>query len=383
MKKEVESHKDEIAQKNAQVEKLQIQVAKLSSLEKETEQLNTLVTNQSLEIQNLQEQLSDSVRENKSLSVVVEKLKVDYDAARIAKEEYSDKIFILSKKLSELEEEAREKEIEKENQPPDPAFVEEFAHIKLKLNENTAALRKEKFENKKLVEELSMLRDRFHNESQQDRLPIKQNELRSRTETLDLLHEEINSLKLQLQQEMSNSQRAENYAIDIQKKLNRLLATRGINSWTDYEKKFRESQRRVLELEGKFEEFISADESFSEASRSISKSDSFGRISFSMTSNLDFAQIYQDITKTLRTTREELTTSKSEILRLKSLLRESEDELYSAKTANFKTSISDYEDKLAQLTVRHDTLRTKNSDLALNLELYKRRSEEYYDKLAC
>ncbi|KAG2734330.1 hypothetical protein G9P44_002336 [Scheffersomyces stipitis] len=381
LKKEVESHKDEIAQKNAQVEKLQIQVAKLSSLEKETEQLNTLVTNQSLEIQNLQEQLSDSVRENKSLSVVVEKLKVDYDAARIAKEEYSDKIFILSKKLSELEEEAREKEIEKENQPPDPAFVEEFAHIKLKLNENTAALRKEKFENKKLVEELSMLRDRFHNESQQDRSPIKQNELRSRTETLDSLHEEINSLKLQLQQEMSNSQRAENYAIDIQKKLNRLSATRGINSWTDYEKKFRESQRRVSELEGKFEEFISADESFSEASRSISKSDSFGRISFSMTSNSDFAQIYQDITKTLRTTREELTTSKSEILRLKSLLRESEDELYSAKTANFKTSISDYEDKLAQLTVRHDTLRTKNSDLASNLELYKRRSEEYYDKL--
>ena len=56
------------------------------------------------------------------------------------------------------------------------------------------------------------------------------------TNTVDSFNKEIENLKFQLQQEQGNFQRAENYAIELQKKLNKLLTTRGLNTNTDYEK---------------------------------------------------------------------------------------------------------------------------------------------------
>ena len=57
----------------------------------------------------------------------------------------------------------------------------------------------------------------------------------------------------------------------------------------------------------------------------------------------DYIQIYQDITKTLKSTQRRVEWIKTEILRLKALLRESEDELYQVKQENYKTSVHDYE----------------------------------------
>ena len=66
---------------------------------------------------------------------------------------------------------------------------------------------------------------------------------------------------------------------------------------------------------------------------------------------------------------------------MKALLRESEDELYQVKQENYKTSVHDYEQDLAQLKVKHETLLSRNKDINESLEIYKKRSDEYYKKL--
>ena len=95
------------------------------------------------------------------------------------------------------------------------------------------------------------------------------------------MNQEVENLKFQVRQEVANFQRAENYAIELQKKLNKLMATRGINSATDYEKKYKESQDRIHKLESKIEGLITADDSFNDSMTSNSsrhsliRSDSF------------------------------------------------------------------------------------------------------------
>jgi myosin protein heavy chain len=66
---------------------------------------------------------------------------------------------------------------------------------------------------------------------------------------------------------------------------------------------------------------------------------------------------------------------------LKALLRESEDELYQVKQENYKTSVIDYEQDLAQLKVKHETLLSRNKDISESLEVYRKRADEYYNKL--
>ncbi|KAK6205451.1 P-loop containing nucleoside triphosphate hydrolase protein [Scheffersomyces amazonensis] len=339
---------------------------------------NAVNENEVNELKSQIKQLKSQVESNEELRQSMTKLRLDYEGAKSAKAEYADKINTLNKKIIQLENELIDRENEKENQPPDPSFVEEFANMKIKLNEQSAALRKEKFENKKLSEELMMVKERIN--STPNRRSVAMGERININGNSEVLIEEINSLKIQLQQEQANAQRAESYAIELQKKYNKLESTRGLNSYNDYEKKFKESQERIGELEARFEEAF-GETTTDGSQRSITKSESYGRISLLKGSNQDFAQIYQDITKTLKATREELASSKTEILRLKSLLRESEEELYQVKTQTFKASITEYEDQLAQLKVKHDTISSKNNDLQTNLELYKKRSDESFTKL--
>ncbi|KAK6458816.1 P-loop containing nucleoside triphosphate hydrolase protein [Scheffersomyces xylosifermentans] len=385
--REVKISEAAVAKSQMELTRLQSKLSDLQQLEATTQELTAKVKEQSQEIQSLSASLSESQAEKKSISESLQKLRVDLETAQIAKRDYSERIAVLTKKVEELEYHERERDVNKENSPPDPAFLEDFAHIKLKLNEQSAALRREKFENKKLTEELALMRSRSQAGS-----PIKFDRSQNRKsvalgDSFDSLSgssvftEEINSLKIQLQQEQSNSQRAESYAIDLQKKLNKIQAMRGINSYNDYESKYKESQARVLALERKIEGLLTDDDNLDYTPRPLSRSESLSKVNFLKGSNQEFAQIYQDVTRTLKSTREELTSSKSEILRLKSLLRESEEELYDAKTQNFKTSISDYENQLAKVTVKYDAISLKNSELLKNLELYKKRSEEYFDKL--
>lgn len=337
-----------------------------------------------MELQLLESKTHSKLKEQE-LKAALDKISAhDLKVAELNKEiaTYTRQLEDMSNEVTHLKLSTRDqKEQEKENYPPDPSFVEDFANIKLKLNEQNAALRKEKFENKKMHEELTLLKERAASNGTSFR--SSENNRRSiNLTTPSILNAEVDNLRKKLQIEEANAQRAENYAIELQKKLNKVQATRGVNSFTDYEKKYRESQARITELENRFEDFFLND---STASKSLLHSESFSRNSIIQKTlagaNNDFVVIYQDISRTLRTTRDELGAAKSEILRLKSLLRESEDELYDAKRQTFRTSISDYEEELALAKVKYDAISSKNADLTQSLELFKKRAEEYYGKL--
>ena len=67
----------------------------------------------------------------------------------------------MTSQINQINQDIKQKELEKENQPPDPQIMEEYTHMKIKLNEQSATLRKEKFENKKLTEELQLIKERI------------------------------------------------------------------------------------------------------------------------------------------------------------------------------------------------------------------------------
>lgn len=344
------------------------------------------------ECDNLKKLKDENANEILTLQDIVENLKAvksENDALKSSKEDYSREVKALTDKVNSLEPLAKMPDslYDKENQPP-VSIVEEYASMKLRLNEHTAALRREKFENKKLSEEIALLKSRVENDFHLSRsrsvLPTKRSA--SNGSNRAYTKEEFESLKFKLEQEELNAQRAESYAVDLQKKLNKLQSSRGINQFHDYEKKYNEAQNRISELEGRFSEMLNStsliEPSVPVPMTASSRSDSFRRSSIILSgSNQEFALIYQDITRALKSTRSELGDSKSEILRLKSLLRESEDELYDIKHNHFKTSLLNYEDELAQLKVKNETLTSRNEDLVGSLAIYKKRSEDYFSKL--
>lgn len=426
LKGKVEKKSQEIDQYKSEIKNLKTELAssnsKITQLDKSTKELAVLKSKESKyieEMESTKQQLSKKIEEYSSIETDYNRLQIELKQMKQTNTEYGTRIAELNSQLSQVTEEAKSKEIEKENQPPNPQFMEEFTHMKLKVNEQTASLRKEKFENKKLLEELQMLKERIMNGSltSMDLTPKRRSlaigDKSMITNTVDSFNKEIENLKFQLQQEQGNFQRAENYAIELQKKLNKLLTTRGLNTNTDYEKKFYESQKRITQLESKIGKLLAnsggdyddtdidgndddwelrssngvggggggGGSTSSSARNSLVKSESITAFHNMRGVSQDYIQIYQDITKTLKSTREELNASKTEILRLKALLRESEDELYQVKQANYKASVHDYEQDLAQLKVKHETLLSRNKDINESLEIYKKRSDEYYKKL--
>lgn len=371
------------------VENITLKLELTKSLESELsneKQRNLEVLEQLKEAKN---KLSDQIKDNGSLSKQIESMKHETQYLNRAKSDYLDQIVKLKEDIRSLQ----DKLLDKENMPPpssrmDPNTMEEFANIKLKLNESNATVRREKFENQKLTQEVNLLRKKVDDTFES---PLKRSEFRRSLAYGDDLKlsqmndsrysQEIKALKARLQQEESNVLRAENYAIELQKKLNKLQMSRGLDTNNEYEAKYKVAQNQIADLEKKLGDALSGDVDLSDSHvEPISRSTSFGTIN-SKTNTGDFAKIYKDITKTLKTTREELNVSKSEILRLKSLLRDSEDELYEWKKSSVKTSISDYERELARLSVNNETLTKKQEELGNSLTKYKNRSEEYFAKL--
>lgn len=352
------------------------------------------------ELENAKDELARQHQKARTHADSLESMRHESQYLLRAKADYSDEIVRLKEKIKLLNSKLQDKE----NLPPsngksiDPSLADEFAQVKLKLNESNAMIRKEKFENQKLNEEVKALREKVNDTFES---PLKRSELRrsmamgedlklgfsNSSRTID----EIKNLRMRLQQEEANVTRAENYAIELQKKLNKLQMSRGINNASDVETKYKESQRRIVELEKQVGQAMlmsnnsnhsshSSPLMHSETSPSLTPSSSIGTIS-SLTNSGDFAKIYKDIVGTLRTTRDELSKSKSEILRLKSLLRESEDELYEVKRSGVRTAILDYELDIAKLNVQNNSLNKRHEELQQSLLKYKSRSEEYYDKL--
>lgn len=356
---------------------------KIEELEALKTELQVKVGQENLHLEKveiLKNKVAEMSVENKDIHESFNSLKAKYDIATNAKNEFSEKIVTLSRKIEELEKSSKVNG--KENIPPDTSFRNDYASMKLKLNEQSAFLRKEKLENKKLAEELQLLKSRGSTqksleEHQHNRRSIALGEDISNNFSYHGINEEIESLKIQLEQEQANSHRAEKYAIDLQKQLNRLKSSKGNDAQPEFEKKLRESESRANELERKLEDIFSGDATPGK----LSKSESYTRGLPIFGSNQDFIKIYQDINGTLKITRQELATAKSEILRLKSLLRDSEDELYDVKRSSFKSSMSNYENEISKLKLKYDSLMSRNSDLMENLEIYRERSDKYYKQL--
>lgn len=376
----------------------QDQIVELTKKLEETKTTESLLTEhqktsreQLKELQMTKDKLAHQSREYKLLYDAFENLKHESSYLTDAKAENLEQIVSLKEKVEELE----SKLADKENLPPptskmDSKIMEEYSNLKLRLNEASAAVRKERFENHKLSEEVNMLRQKVNDSFES---PLKRSELRrSLAYGEDLkfsqfadskIAEEVKTLRARLQLEESNVSRAENYAIELQKKLNRLQTMRGINSTSDYEAKFKESQQRVFELEKRLENAMDGgflDEQPSPASENLSRSSSLGMVNLTNGSG-DFAKIYRDMSGTLKSTREELNKSKTEILRLKSLLRESEDELYELKRLNVKLSVKDYEGEIARFKVSNETLKKRLEEVEQTSLNFRNRSEEYYEKL--
>lgn len=379
------------------INSLEDQIKDLKTLQDELDAQKKRNSKLLAEVENGKDELARQIQRARSHTESFESMKNESQHLLRIKEDYSDQIV----RLKEMVKELNSKLQDKENVPPptsksiDPSLAEEFAKIKSKLNESNAIIRSKKFENQKLNEEVKALREKVNDAFES---PLKKSELRRSMamgeETKLALSngsrtlEELKTLRVRLQQEEANATRAENYAIELQKKLNRLQMTRGLNSSTDLEEKYKESQKRIVELEKQVGQamLISTGSSHSsptlqsEASPSLTPSSSFGAIS-GIANNADFSKIYKDIVGTLRTTRSELSKSKTEILRLKSLLRESEDELYEVKRTGVKTAVLDYEQEVAKLKVQNASLNKRHDELQQSLLKYKSRSEEYFDKL--
>lgn len=390
LEKSLKSRDSEVARLKSSLADLKSELESKQDEEKRLIRRQDLLASAAEDNRTLKKRLQSSADENQSLKLQVHKLTIDAETSRKSTSNYSDEVIKLRKQVSELEQAQRDAEISKENQPPDAAFVDEFANMKLKLNELTAALRKEKFENRRLEEEVKLLKERLDSgmpsprkDSYLNRRSLASGEspLKSTSSWPDN-QKEVESLKIQLEQAEGNYQKAEHYAIDLQKKLNRLQSMRSTDNAVDYEKKFKESQHRIQELEKIAESWISENGHDGDG---MSRSESFGGSGFMnktlASSNGDFVRVYRDITRTLKSTREELTASKSEILRLKALLKESEDELYDSKRLTLKSSVGHFEDEIAQLRVRYENVLSKNADLSRSVDLFKRRSEEYFQKL--
>ncbi|GEQ66935.1 hypothetical protein JCM33374_g598 [Metschnikowia sp. JCM 33374] len=385
LKVEIQS-KDSLEQKLVDLtQKLKVHEGLEETLSDEKQKNTELLS----ELNSTKESLTQQIERHESSLAGYEKMKNEVFYLTRTNAEYSDQINSLREQVEALESKVQDKENIPQRSPKmDSNITNEYINIKAKLNEQSAVIRNERFENQKLSEEVRMLRQKVSDSFES---PSKRSEARRSLASGDdmrlnqindsRLAEEVKELKIQLKQEEGNALRAENYAIELQKKLNRFQATRGINTFTDYEAKFKESQTRVEVLEQKIVSMISDSSDFSSdvGKHAMSRSNSLGSII--PQNSTDFARVYNDINGTLKSTRDELSKSKSEILRLKSLLRESEDELYEIKRSNIKFSVRDYEEQLAKMKISNNTITEKNKEIQQLLDKYKDRSEEYFEKL--
>lgn len=370
------------------LELLNIQLEKSKPLENELREEKNRNVQLLEQIEEERAELSQKIKEKASIEKSLENMKHEIQYLSRAKSDYLLQISKLKEEIQSLQVKLQDKE----NMPPpesrnDPKTMEEFANLRLKLNESNAVARREKFENQKLSQEVSLLRKKVDENFES---PLKRSELRRSLaygEDLKILQVneskfavEIKNLTSRLKQEEANVSRAENYAIELQKKLNKLQMSRGINGFTDYEAKFKVAEQQIADLEKKLGNVLDVSSSRDSSTEVITRSSSIGTIN-PYTGSGDFAKIYKDITKTLKVTREELNVSKGEVLRLKALLRDSEDELYDLKKSNVKTSIGDYERELARVNVNNDALTKKQEELQNSAKKYRDRSEEYYAKL--
>lgn len=271
-------------------------------------------------------------------------------------------------------------------------LIREYANMKLQLNEQSAVLKKETIEKNKIKADLKMLHSRLASEAfdkQQLKIqlkkikeglglsPIEFDETYERlTRDNEHLSKEIGSLKTDLELERKASQRrSENQRrplSDINSTDSPFALKHDFNT---YKAKFEASEARVRLLERKLSEntFKSGAVLNNRSLSSQQKSD--GQYE-------ELLKVYQETSRNLSLTREELANSKYQASKLEKELSKSGDIISSYKSKDVQALSNQLaREELTKVQLHLEAIQSKNSDLSKTVKLYKSRAEEYFNKL--
>lgn len=325
---ELENIEKELLKLNHNNKQVKEYFNKLLKLKKDLKEKKDIDTKYLEEIESFKLTLKNAYNENKITFNKFEKLKVEYENFINLKSEYSFKISLLSKKIMEFETMLINNDLNKENINITNESYPDLVKLKFKLNEQS-----EKFHNN----------DFFFLHSN-----INQKEQCKKESEITKLKNDIENYKILLRNEKSNSQKAENYAVQLQKELNKQKNLNFENDITNTSLATlnTKSQNNILKI----------------GEKNIS--------------------IYEELKTQLEATRSELLCCENEILNLKSCLKKSEDEFYKYKTESLNFSNSTHNEEIKKLREKNELFLNENDQLKQLIKEYNLKFEKYEKRLS-
>lgn len=279
-------------------------------------------------------------------------------------------------------------------------LLQEYAQIKLKLNEQSATLKKETIEKGKLETELKLFKARLASEAfDKLQLQIKLNKIKegiasnlsplNYDETYERLNQEnsnlqaqISKLKIDLDIERKSFKRANDINGDLQKQVQDYKPTSPTSSTNSDEHQFKlkyeASEARVRLLERKLAEKSSPLKDISNNKRPLST----GNVSVSSSSSKEYLGFLPDVGQSLKFTKNELSITKDKVSKLEEELSKSKQIIQEFQKNDGKSLTSQLiREELTKLQLRLEGVENKNQDLNKSVTLYKNRSEDYFSKL--
>lgn len=269
-------------------------------------------------------------------------------------------------------------------------LIREYAQLKLSLNEQSAMLKKETIEKTKMKADLKMLHSRLASEAfdkQQLKIQLKklkdglglsplsfdENYERLNTEN-ENLSKEINSLRTDLDLERKASQRAnqnQRKALTDRNSMDSPFSLK--HEFSTYKAKYEASEARIRLLERK----LSESDTFKNGPVLNNKSIDIGN-----KHDQDLLQVYQEASRNLNITKEELASSKYQISKLQKELNQSKELISTYKTKDVQSLSNQLaREELTKVQLHLEAIQGKNVDLSKTVKLYKARAEEYFNKL--
>lgn len=273
-------------------------------------------------------------------------------------------------------------------------IIREYAGLKLQLNEQSAMLKKETIEKTKMKADLKMLHSRLASEAfdkQQLKIQLKkikdglglsplvfdENYERLNVENENLV-KEINNLRTDLDIERKTSQRANETT------QRRVLGDRNStdspfalkHEFNTYKAKYEASEARIRLLERKLTEkdvFKGGAVLNNRSLAAQSRDDKHDE---------DLLKVYQDASKNLNITKEELANSKYQISKLQKELSETKEMVSNYKSKDVQVLSNQLaREELTKAQLNLEAIQKKNVDLSKTVKLYKSRAEDYFTKL--
>jgi myosin protein heavy chain len=268
-------------------------------------------------------------------------------------------------------------------------LIREYAQMRLQLNESSAILKKETIEKNRMKADMKLLHTRLASETfDKQQLKIQVNRIKeslSKGETPNFderdehlaeenqkLHRQIQSLKVDLDLERKAAERTIRYVPKekLRDTSNTYRSDSSNNDMDNFKVKYEESQAKLRILERN-----QSQESY--RAKQIVSSNQVDKKGYD-----ELLKIYQANSKTLLTTLQELSESKSEISKLNKAI-----ESYKITIADYKTkdveALSSHlaREELSRSQLKLEALESKNGQLSQSVKLYKTRAEEYFSKL--